>query len=239
MASKSIWANRGTYEFTQIILFPRRFVITSDRDEKIRVTHYPTTEIIETYCLGHLEFVSSIETITSATSEPLLLSLSGDKTLRLWNYATGTELVRSQLLAPGIKMIVNGRNLVAVVVLEKPLKIVLVQLHQPSNDKWEIQQTGEFAFSENIKYVDSLIFENDDTILAACHTDNDEILLKKLSLTDDGFVESNPPTSLVDALPSTKVDLLEDVSIWFKKKVDNLSHYHEKKRRRIEEKSSK
>lgn len=216
-----------------------RFVITSDRDEKIRVTHYPTTEVIETYCLGHLEYVSSIEPITSHASDPLLLSLSGDKTLRLWNYATGTELVRSQLLAPGIKMIVNGRNQVAVVVLGKPLKIVLVELQQPSNDKWKIQQIGEFAFSGNIKYVDSLIFENDDTILAACHTDHDVVLLKKLSLTDDGFVESSPPTSLVDALPSTKVDLLEDVTIWFKKKFDNLGDYHEKKKRRIEEKSSK
>lgn len=218
----------------------RRFVITSDRDEKIRVTHYPRTEIIETYCLGHLEFVSAIETITSNTTEPLLLSLSGDKTLRLWNYVTGTELVRSQLQAPGVKMIVNGRNQIAVVVLDNPLKMIFLELIRPTNEgKWGIRKTGEFAFNDDIKYVNSLIYENEDDILAACHTENDEISLKKLSRENVAFVESKAPTWLVDALPTTNVDLLEDVSIWFKKKFDNLKDYHERKKRRIEEKSSK
>lgn len=215
----------------------RRFVITSDRDEKIRVTHYPRTEIIETYCMGHLEFVSSIEVITSNATQSLLLSLSGDKTLRLWNYVTGTELVQSQLPAPGLKMIVNARNQVAIVVLEKPLKIVFAELISFKNGEWEIQLTGEFLFGENIKYVNSLIYENDDVILAACHTDDDGILLKQLSRTKDNtFVEIELPTSLAKALPTTKIDLLEDVSILFKKKFDNVADYHERKKRRMEKK---
>lgn len=32
-----------------------KYVLTSDRDEKIRVTHYPKTYIIKNYCLGHKE----------------------------------------------------------------------------------------------------------------------------------------------------------------------------------------
>lgn len=190
--------------------------------------------------MGHVEFVPAIETITSNTTEQLLLSLSGDKTLRLWNYTTGAELARSDLPAPGLKMIVNGRNLVAVVVLENPLKIVFYALSRPTKDKWEVQQTGEFVFGEDVKYVDSLIYENDDAILAACHTENDQILLKKLTRnTNDAFVEGNPPKSLVNALPSTKVELLEDISILFKKKFDNILEYHERKKRRIEKKASK
>jgi WD40 repeat protein len=35
-------------------------VITCDRDEKIRVSKYPNSYNIETYCLGHTEFVSCI-----------------------------------------------------------------------------------------------------------------------------------------------------------------------------------
>lgn len=137
-------------------------------------------------------------------------------------------------------MIVNGRNQVAVVVLEKPLKMLFLELIRPTNDgTWEIRHTGEFTFDDDIKYVNSMTYENDDHILAACHTENDEISLKKLSCTNGAFVESKPPTWLDDALPSTKVDLLEDVSIWFKKKFDNLKDYHERKKRRIEEKSSK
>lgn len=186
-----------------------------------------------------MEFVPSIETIASNTSEPLLLSLSGDKTLRLWNYGTGAELVRFQLPAAGIKMIVNGRNQVAVIVLEKSLKIVFVELVRPTMEKWQIQPTGEFVFGDEIKYIDSLLYENDDAILAACHTENDEIVLKKLSCTNGAFAEVKLPASLIDALPSTKIELLEDVSILFKKKFDNLRDYHERKKRRLDKKSSK
>jgi len=32
-----------------------KYVITSDRDEKIRVTKYPKTYIIKNFCLGHKE----------------------------------------------------------------------------------------------------------------------------------------------------------------------------------------
>lgn len=215
-----------------------RFVITSDRDEKIRVTHYPRTEIIETYCMGHLEFVSSIEVITSNATEFLLLSLSGDKTLRLWNYVTGTELVQSQLSAPGLKMIVNAKNQIAVVVLEKPsLKIVFAELIRSKNGEWEIQSNGEYVFGEDIKYVNSLMYENDNVILAACHTNDDEILLKRLSRRkDNAFVEIELSTSLAKVLPTTKIDLVEDVSILFKKKFDNVADYHERKKRRIEKK---
>ncbi|KAF0297075.1 tRNA (guanine-N(7)-)-methyltransferase non-catalytic subunit wdr4 [Amphibalanus amphitrite] len=35
-----------------------RHLLTSDRDEKVRVTRYPNTWSIAAYCLGHTEFVS-------------------------------------------------------------------------------------------------------------------------------------------------------------------------------------
>lgn len=66
------------------------YIITCDRDAKIRVTCYPNTYSIETYCLGHREFVSALKLYSGA--ERLLLSGSGDGTLRLWKCHKGTEL---------------------------------------------------------------------------------------------------------------------------------------------------
>lgn len=39
----------------------QKFVLSCDRDEKIRVTRYPETFEIQGFCLGHKEFVSSIQ----------------------------------------------------------------------------------------------------------------------------------------------------------------------------------
>ena len=44
-----------------IVSKDNRFTITSDRDEKIRVSHFPQTVRIETYCLGHSSVITSIE----------------------------------------------------------------------------------------------------------------------------------------------------------------------------------
>nr|XP_058152272.1 tRNA (guanine-N(7)-)-methyltransferase non-catalytic subunit WDR4 isoform X1 [Dasypus novemcinctus] len=67
-----------------------RFVLTADRDEKIRVSWAAAPHSIEAFCLGHAEFVSRIFVVPSHPE--LLLSSSGDGTLRLWEYRSGREL---------------------------------------------------------------------------------------------------------------------------------------------------
>ncbi|KAK4873240.1 hypothetical protein RN001_015269 [Aquatica leii] len=64
-----------------------KYVITSDRDEKIRVSCYPNSYNIVSFCLGHREFVTNI-----SVCGKVLVSASGDGTIRLWNYLTGEEL---------------------------------------------------------------------------------------------------------------------------------------------------
>ncbi|XP_062906255.1 tRNA (guanine-N(7)-)-methyltransferase non-catalytic subunit wdr4 isoform X2 [Mobula hypostoma] len=67
-----------------------RFVITADRDEKIRVSLLEQPYTIEAFCLGHREFVS--ELCIPPNYPQLLLSGSGDGTIRLWEYQSGMEL---------------------------------------------------------------------------------------------------------------------------------------------------
>ncbi|GAV50384.1 hypothetical protein ZYGR_0U02400 [Zygosaccharomyces rouxii] len=68
----------------------KKYLITSDRDEHIRVTHYPQTFIIDKWLFGHREFVSSIH-IPSWSSQ-LLFSAGGDDTIFLWDWIKGSKL---------------------------------------------------------------------------------------------------------------------------------------------------
>ncbi|XP_004602557.2 tRNA (guanine-N(7)-)-methyltransferase non-catalytic subunit WDR4 isoform X1 [Sorex araneus] len=66
------------------------YVLTADRDEKIRVSWAAAPHSIEAFCLGHTEFVSRI--LVPPDWPELLLSSSGDGTLRLWEFRRGREL---------------------------------------------------------------------------------------------------------------------------------------------------
>ncbi|XP_074458874.1 tRNA (guanine-N(7)-)-methyltransferase non-catalytic subunit WDR4 [Larus michahellis] len=67
-----------------------QYILTADRDEKIRVSLAKAPYYIVSYCLGHKEFVSKILVIPNYPD--LLLSASGDSTLRLWEYKSGEEV---------------------------------------------------------------------------------------------------------------------------------------------------
>lgn len=65
-----------------------KHIITCDRDEKIRVSNYPNCYNIESYCLGHEQFVTNVQLLPH--NKKLLISCSGDGTLRLWDYLQGS-----------------------------------------------------------------------------------------------------------------------------------------------------
>ena len=62
----------------------RQFILTSDRDEHIRVSRYPQAHIIHGYCLGFREFVSHICILPWAPH--LLAAGSGEPSLRVFDW---------------------------------------------------------------------------------------------------------------------------------------------------------
>ncbi|KAJ1907376.1 hypothetical protein LPJ81_000788, partial [Coemansia sp. IMI 209127] len=68
----------------------QQYVLTCDRDEKIRVSKYPNAYNIQAFCLGHTEFVTSISTAPFAPENAV--TGSGDGTVRLWDVASGKLL---------------------------------------------------------------------------------------------------------------------------------------------------
>ncbi|KAK9055768.1 hypothetical protein SSX86_026853 [Deinandra increscens subsp. villosa] len=75
-----------------------QFIITADRDFKIRVTTFPKKPLdgaheIQSYCLGHTEFVSCLAFVCNQDCpQGYLVSGSGDATVRLWDFASGLLL---------------------------------------------------------------------------------------------------------------------------------------------------
>jgi tRNA (guanine-N(7)-)-methyltransferase subunit TRM82 len=63
-------------------------VATSDRDNRVRVSHFPSAVNIQSMCLGHTDFVTRVCWVSSSR----LLSAGGDGVARLWCPETGTEL---------------------------------------------------------------------------------------------------------------------------------------------------
>ena len=75
----------------------RQYIITADRDEHIRISRsMPQAHIIEGFCLGHDEFVSTI--CIPPTRPELLVSGGGDDDLYVWNWASCQLLSKTNLL---------------------------------------------------------------------------------------------------------------------------------------------
>uniref|UniRef100_H3CF47 WD repeat domain 4 n=1 Tax=Tetraodon nigroviridis TaxID=99883 RepID=H3CF47_TETNG len=75
-----------------------RYIITADRDEKIRVSHRACPYNIRSFCLGHQQFVSAL--LVPPTHPCWLLSGSGDGTIKLWDYERGRRLQSCDITAP-------------------------------------------------------------------------------------------------------------------------------------------
>ncbi|KAG8419818.1 tRNA (guanine-N(7)-)-methyltransferase non-catalytic subunit trm82 [Metarhizium acridum] len=76
----------------------RKYILTADRDEHIRVSRYiPQAHIIEGFCLGHKEFIS--EMTIPLRREDVLVSGGGDEELFIWDWKAGRVLSKTNLLA--------------------------------------------------------------------------------------------------------------------------------------------
>lgn len=221
----------GVYSFFRFF----SCIVTSDRDEKIRVTNYPATHEIEAYCVGHTEFVSSIEFFND---EQLLLSASGDQTLRFWNFKTGAQVHLIKLDFVPITVVLSG-DLMAILSDSNTLYIYSYEVVDSTAVKIHIlghkTYVGDFTF-----------IGRDNTFFIKHLQDVDGV--KKLQLDKATVTEGSASFDLIcdvtDVLdiklePSFSIFKTFDVSLLFKKKFDNVKQYIDRKKARIESKIAK
>lgn len=93
-----------------------QFIITADRDFKIRVTVFPKKPLdgaheIQSFCLGHTEFVSCLAFVCSQEyPQGFLVSGSGDSTVRMWDFTSGSLLHTCEVGAEAGLLQSNGRE---------------------------------------------------------------------------------------------------------------------------------
>ncbi|KAK1730710.1 hypothetical protein CaCOL14_002808 [Colletotrichum acutatum] len=73
----------------------RRYIITADRDEHIRVSRFmPHAHVIEGFCLGHANFISAL----TLPIQDVLVSGGGDSELFAWDWENGRVLSKFDIL---------------------------------------------------------------------------------------------------------------------------------------------
>ena len=100
------------------------FMITAERDEKIRVSNFPNSYNIESFCLGHTCHVSALAVATveqRGTTTSLLLSGAVDGSLKMWSLP-GSEPLHSLRLEPPRAAVEHGSKAAAQSVDEKPVR---------------------------------------------------------------------------------------------------------------------
>lgn len=88
-------------------------IITADRDNKLRISKYPRSWNIDGYCLGHLEFITAVSVSRKDNLDDLIISGSGDGTVRVWDSAACKQLdvvllSRAAESAPAITAVANA-----------------------------------------------------------------------------------------------------------------------------------
>jgi tRNA (guanine-N(7)-)-methyltransferase subunit TRM82 len=82
----------------------RRYILTADRDEHIRVSRYiPQSYVIEGFCFGHTEFISSM--VIPASRGDVLVSGGGDEDLFVWDWTSNKLLSKISILSLAQKIL--------------------------------------------------------------------------------------------------------------------------------------
>ncbi|EDV47358.1 tRNA (guanine-N(7)-)-methyltransferase non-catalytic subunit wuho [Drosophila erecta] len=220
----------------------QQHIITCDRDDKIRVTNYPATFDIHSYCLGHREFVSGLALLT----EQHIASASGDKTLRVWNYIQGKELLQHELPAPAVRLLVRQLEpekvfQAAVLFYEHVDALGLYRLERSSDDTWSVTATQLVCAEAGSWSISNFTLTSDRIYITGA--ENERLSLRVYDIATGQPTTNGVPEGwlkmVLDGLGANEEGappfIPEDLSVWFKKRFDNVTDYLERKKRRIEE----
>uniref|UniRef100_A0A182MBG7 tRNA (guanine-N(7)-)-methyltransferase non-catalytic subunit wuho n=1 Tax=Anopheles culicifacies TaxID=139723 RepID=A0A182MBG7_9DIPT len=220
-----------------------RLIITCDRDEKIKVSSYPECHNIECYCLGHSEYVGGIEVIPSQK----LISVSGDRTLRLWDFSHGKEICQLSLQDPAVGLIVqqavDDSEVLCVVrsSIKNKIEVVLVRCNEPNVTSLLYEP---LIVDESLVILSAALNGALQLILLVMEKESKcaKMLVYDFSPDAQQFLVNiaHPLIKNFEAqFSGVTIEHVRDYSTLFKHSIDNLSDYFERKKQKIGSKKSK
>lgn len=235
-----------------------KYIISCDRDEKIKVSCYPKTYSIQTYCLGHKEFVNHIEFLPH--NDKYLTSSSGDGTLKIWDYSEGKlyhtidtkfdvkgEQLRQNYItimdAGGIEVATlpivhfttsknnNSSSLLAITVHSYNAVIIYSVTNENNWFSHKLEKRLELPrFPAAIKLFNKTLFVYDDV--------ERNINVFKI-VTEGGNFSLEEPSKIAmfknkNIQSESQHVQLESIKVLYKRKFDNVQEYQERKKLRLE-----
>lgn len=219
-----------------------KYLITSDRDEKIRVSHFPNCYNIASYCLGHTEFVNRLKIIKDK-----LISSSGDGTIRIWDFVKGQQISlidtnasieEDHLLQKFSEEMAKEKvEILAMPITDMQIYLDGIVYIAVSIYRYEFIQLYTVDFTNfNSNLVSTLKV---DIPFSFCLSNKLLVFSNKLSeytLVNNVFEESTEPwlTTLHDKYKDAiKFANNNDVAVLYKRKYDNVQEYLERKKQRL------
>ncbi|VDP03441.1 unnamed protein product [Heligmosomoides polygyrus] len=188
-----------------------KFLLIADRDEKIRVSRYPEAYVVQSFCLGHSAYVSSV-----ALRRGRFFSSGGDGVVHEWAMESGTSVAHSDRLGEG--------PIRRIRVLEKEDGLCIVAI----TGSTLLLLDGELKCIKTFKTSDPLmdIALSDGAVVAVTCSG-----LVLFNVSDGTFSSLQVPNELVDALTASK----DPISNYFKNVThQNMVEYYKRKAEKIE-----
>ncbi|XP_030028522.2 tRNA (guanine-N(7)-)-methyltransferase non-catalytic subunit wuho [Manduca sexta] len=234
-----------------------KYIITCDRDEKIRVSRYPNTYNIQTYCLGHREFVNHIELLPH--NNKYLTSTSGDGTVKLWNVTEGTlcytintndhsdqelnnnfikvmdsdgvEVSTLPIVHFSITKLNNSCSLIALSLYscEELLIYTLQSLDNQFSHKLENRLKLE-SFPTCVQFFNGKLYIYNDTDL---HVNVYKYLYENEKISFE-LIDNIKMFDNYKSIDNTVTSCFETIKVLYKRKFDNVQEYQERKKQRLE-----
>ncbi|XP_004925220.1 tRNA (guanine-N(7)-)-methyltransferase non-catalytic subunit wuho [Bombyx mori] len=234
-----------------------KYIITCDRDEKIRISCYPNTYNIETYCLGHKEFVKNIEILPNNYN--YLISTSGDGTVKLWDYVKGQlchtidtndiiddenlkEVFIKQMDSEGVEIKSLPIVAFAVTKVNKHVTLIAIALHGLNIVFIYNLNLDDFhGFSHKLEYKlkveklpSSLLFFGLNLYLY--DISSAYLTIYNMSISEKMLIEFNKNIVMFGDVQKNIIcsNKLESIKVLYKRKFDNVHEYQERKKQRLE-----